>query len=499
MISRILALEFGNDKGLRSYKNLKKLFYIYILPSVSALLMATGIGSQKFYATESTILVVIGYNLLLAVCIQYYAQRNILSKLDTEALLKFIPEKTPQFIKLRLLLFMTKLQLPILLFTVIFLSFFIERSYFVFLLVILIPLLINLQITGAIWLRYWMNTLKRLTLQIWQVILFLGFVSFFIWFTFQSSEPVFDAIANVLMANEFHQLYQVDASYIIRGISIVTVISVVSSLFINRINFKVLIRNRNLSFEINTDKLEKLYTRVYGFGLSHIQKILFEKDVKQIMRNSKVMLVMLGITQMMYFGFMTFFFLTVPEMHDPEASIFMSRFYLVFFMGFIILYGILIMANEEYTGLKNDFDVGKSYHIDLSKNQFIDVKSRLLQAFAFPKITLIYTVFIVTLMILGEYAVAFIYLLNFLQLFVFIKAWSLWIVKTKNQMNSTKELIGYVNFGLILAFFFTLGQALSRPIEDLFLYQVLVLLILAVLYIFHRFINKDFNSIEGAN
>src|SRR5690625_6562486 len=92
MISRILALEFGNDKGLRSYKNLKKLFYIYILPNLSVLLTATGIGSQKFYDAESIILVVIGYNLLLAVCIQYYAQRNILSKLDTEALLKFIPE-----------------------------------------------------------------------------------------------------------------------------------------------------------------------------------------------------------------------------------------------------------------------------------------------------------------------------------------------------------------------------------------------------------------------
>lgn len=498
MISRILALELGNDKGLRSYKNLKKLFYIYILPNLSALLTASGIGLQRFYDAESIILLLLGYNLLLATSIQYYAQRNVLSKLNSEAMLKFIPEKTPQFIKLRLLLFVTKFQLPLLLFTVVFLSFFIERTYYKLLLLLFIPLMINIQIGAAIWIRYCMNTLKRLTLQILQVITFISFISFVSYIVFFGAGPLLEALASLLSNGEYPS-YQMTPSFILPAVLIVAWLAVVLSLTSNRLNLKILLRNRDLSFEINTNKLERMYTGVYGFGLSHLQKILFEKDVKHIMRNSKVMLVMLGLTQMIYFSIMTFFFLTIPEMHDPEASIFMSWFYLAFFMVFIIFNGILIMPNEEYTGLKNDFDVGKSYHIDLSKNQFIDVKSRILQAFVFPNITIIYTVFIVTLLILSEYTVALIYFLNYLQLFVFIRAWGLWVVKSKNQMNSTKELIGYVNFGLILAFFIILGQAFSRPIESLFLFQVLVLFMLVVLYVFHRFINRDFNSSKGAN
>lgn len=494
MISRILALELGNDKGLLSFKNLKKLFYVYIVPNFSAIILAVIFGLQRFYDPKGMILAVLGINLLVVVGVQFYAQRNVLSKLDTEALLKFIPERIPHFIKLRLLFFVIKFQLPSFIFTVTLLSFFIERNYYVLLLFILILLLINLQITGAIWLRYWMNTWRRLTLQTWQVSLFLGFISFINWFSFSAAEPVLEALENILMNREAYSLHQIDPSHISIIISIVAVISVASSLFINRINFKILMRNRDLSFALKTRNLERILVRVYGLGLSKIQKILFAKDIKQLARHSKAMLVMHGLMHLTYIGMMTFFFLDFSEIN---LEIFMSRFYLVFFLIFIIFAGVTIMPNKEYTGFKNDFDVAKSYHIHLSKSQLVHVKTRLLQAIVFPKLTIIYAGFIITLLILDEYTLSLIYFINYWQLLVFVKAWSLWIVKSANQMNHPSELISYINFGLILAFFILFGQALSRPIESLFIFQGLVLLMLIVLYCFHLFINKEFEKYKS--
>ena len=494
MISRILALELGNDKGLYSFKNLKKLFYMYIVPNLSVVISAVIFGLQRFYDPKGMILAVLGINLLVAVGVQFYAQRNVLSKLNTEALLKFIPEKTAQFIKTRLLFFVIKFQLPIFIFTITFLSFFIEGIYFGLLLFILILLLINLQISGAIWIRYWTNTWRRLTLQTWQVILFLGFISFISWFSFSAAEPVLESLENILMNREAYSLYQIDPSHISIIISIVAVISVASSLFINRINFKILMRNRDLSFELKTRNLERILVRIYGFGLSKIQKILFEKDIKHLIRHSKVTLVMHGLMHLIYIGMMTFFFLDFSEIN---LEIFMSRFYFVYFLIFIIFNGFILMPNKEYTGFENDLDVAKSYHINISKSQLVHVKTRLLQAIVFPKLTIIYAGFVITLLILGEYTVSLIYFINYWQLLIFVKAWSLWVVKSANQMNHPSELISYINFGLILAFFILLGQALSRPIESLFIFQGLVLLMLIVLYCFHLFINKDFKKFKS--
>ncbi|MFB1052269.1 hypothetical protein [Paraliobacillus sp. JSM ZJ581] len=129
MLNRILTLELGNDIGLRSLKNLRKLFLLYGFPNINAFLMATVIGVQRFYEVKSIILLVLGLNIFVTITVQYIAQRNILSNLEKEALIKFIPTKIPQFIKVRLFLFIMKLYFPILLFSTVLLSFFIEENY----------------------------------------------------------------------------------------------------------------------------------------------------------------------------------------------------------------------------------------------------------------------------------------------------------------------------------------------------------------------------------
>jgi len=205
-----------------------------------------------------------------------------------------------------------------------------------------------------------MNTLKRLTLQILQVVVFISFVSYVSYLVFFGTEPLLETLGALLSNAEFPS-YQMNTALIFPVVLNVVVLSVVLSLTSHRLDLNILLRNRDLNFEINTNQLERMYTKIYGFGLSHLQKILFEKDIKQIMSRSMVMLVLLTLTQLIYFGIMIFFFLTIPEIHDPEASIFMSKFYFVYFLVFIILHGILIMPNEEYTGLKNDLDVVKTH------------------------------------------------------------------------------------------------------------------------------------------
>ena len=49
MFNQILTLELGNNRGLRSSRNIKKLLYTYIVPNFSVITVASVLGAQKFY------------------------------------------------------------------------------------------------------------------------------------------------------------------------------------------------------------------------------------------------------------------------------------------------------------------------------------------------------------------------------------------------------------------------------------------------------------------
>lgn len=78
------------------------------------------------------------------------------------------------------------------------------------------------------------------------------------------------------------------------------------------INIKLLIHNRDLSFNLPTASLERLHEVMYCFGLTRTQKLLFRKDIQYMFRNSKVMISLIGLVHIINLGMLTFLYLDIP-------------------------------------------------------------------------------------------------------------------------------------------------------------------------------------------
>lgn len=180
MINQILILELGNNKGLRSIKNIIKLLYTYIIPNILVIIAATTISTLTFYDPKQMLKFIVGFNVLITIIIQYVAQRGLFKSLEKEALLKFIPIKVSIFIKIRLFFLVSKFYFPILLFSCVFASYFIRGNYCVFITMFLLLFvsLFYFQIYLAMIIRYCVNTIHQLVLHFLQIGLFLIFITY---------------------------------------------------------------------------------------------------------------------------------------------------------------------------------------------------------------------------------------------------------------------------------------------------------------------------------
>src|SRR5690625_635494 len=497
MLNRLLALELGNNEGLRSSKNIKKLLYMYIIPNISAITLAIAIGTQRFYDPKQMLIFLLNINLFIIIIIQYSAQRGLFRKLDKEALLKLMPTKISAFIKMRLFFLMAKFYFPILLFSIVLTGHFIQDQRFVYILLacLLIILIIPTQIYLAMIIRYYTNTIKKSSLQVLQVILFLAFVGYLCFFMMTSIVGFILPVSEDYLNAVGYPILNINLFPIFIILLIIALISIVLFSITKRIHIKLLIHNRNLSFNLPTAKLERLHEAIYGFGMSHTQKLLFRKDIQYMFRNSKVMIALIGLVHIINLSMLIFLFLDLPGM--IEDKLFISKFYLAVVFVLIFGMGILSTSFKDSLDLDNDFNVLKSYHIELSKQELITTKTRVLRAFVFPKLTLMYTILIMTMLILTQFTVALMLLFNYFQCFLCLKTFELIRVKTVNQMNSESSIMHGINFLLILLTINMFFHLLHSSIENAVLYQILFLGSLIILYCFHVFIFKNKKFTEG--
>lgn len=499
MLNRLLALELGNNEGLRSSKNIKKLFYMYILPNISAITMAIAIGAQKFYDPKQMLLFLLNFNLFIMIIIQYSAQRGLFKKLDKEALLKFMPTKISVFVKMRLFFLMAKYYFPILLFSVVLTGHFVQDNRFVYILLalLLVIFVIVFQIYLAMIIRYCTNALKKPILQVLQIIIFLAFVVYLVFFMMVSLLGfIFPTSEDYLNAVEY-PLFKMDLFPIFIILLILALISIVFRSITKRINIKLLIHNRNISFNLPTTSLERVHGVIYGFGMSRTQKLLFRKDIQYMFRNSKVVIILVGLVHAINLGMLTFLYLDIPGV--MEDGLFFTKFYLVIVIGAIVGMGILSSGFKDILDLENDHNVVKSYHVELSKTKLITTKTRILRAFIFPKLTLMYTILIITMLMLAQYTIVLMLLFNYFQCLLCMKTLKLIRVKAVNQMNSESSILHGISFLLILLSINMFVQLLHSPIENALLYQVLFLGSLIILYCFHLFIFKNKKVTEGVS
>lgn len=490
MLERILILELGNKKGLKSPRNLFKILYTFIVPNIVVILMATVLGSQKFYEPKQMLLLVLGWNIFITIVLQYIAQRNIFASLEKEVLLKFTPTKTEMYIKMRLSFLMMKFYFPVLLFTVILISYLIQANTFILFItmILLMIFMINLQVYLAIMIRYYVNMLKPLYLQIGQISFFLIFVTFTGILYMFSGIYFLETMENMLN-DTLYTSFNIHPLNFFRFMVAIVVLSIIFMFIVRKLNFNLLIWNRNISLHIHTNALERIHKKIYGVGLSDLQRLMFAKEIKHIFRNSKVFISLIGLMHLISLGFLVFFFIGISEIKD--MGVFISKLYLGFILGQIILTGILSSGLKDILNLENDVHVVKNYHIDLPIAKMIKVKTKILRAFVFPKLTLMYAILIITVMIMNEYQLAFIFLLNYFICFLLRNTLERWRVKETNRMNSDHQLLSFINLGLILLFSYSLLHLFNSFDEHVVTYQLFSLGAMLVLYWFHLLVFKN--------
>ncbi|MCZ0702786.1 hypothetical protein J2T56_003072 [Natronobacillus azotifigens] len=487
MLNRVLTMELGNDKGLRSTRNLLKLFYTFILPNITAIQFAYVIHSIPFIDHKLMLIFVLYLNLLVITIIQYSAQKKIFSSLEKEVLLKFIPNKTKLFIKYRLFFLIIKFNLPMLLFSSFYFETFIRAHTLLFTVFALFSILVIMifQMYLAIIIRYWTNTMRAVYLQGLQILIFLLFVVLLSGVSF--TPVLFLAMLDRYWGETISTLFYINALPIIITVALLAFISISLIILAKQINMRVLVLNRNLSFNLNTATLEKIQAKVYGLDLSRLQKLLFVKDIKYVFRNSKVQITLMGVYHLILLFSIIFFFLDISE---NEMGIFMAKFYLALTIGQLILSYILGVSFNDVLDFKNDLSVVGNYHIKLSETNLIREKIKILRAFVFPKLTITHIIFILTLLLLNQYMLALVYLLNYLICFWGRKALELFRVKTANQLNSERGFLEFVNFIIIMVIAFLLMQLLNSSDDNIYFFQLLSLGSVLILYFYHLFVFK---------
>lgn len=488
MLNHVLAMELGNGKGLRSPRNLLRLFYILIIPNITAIQFAYIIHSIPFIDHKLMLIFVLYLNLLVITIIQYSAQKKIFSSLEKEVLLKFIPNKTKLFIKYRLFFLIIKFNLPMLLFSSFYFETFIRAHTLLFTVFALFSILVIMifQMYLAIIIRYWTNTMRAVYLQGLQILIFLLFVVLLSGVSF--TPVLFLAMLDRYWGETISTLFYINALPIIITVALLAFISISLIILAKQINMRVLVLNRNLSFNLNTAALEKIQAKVYGLGLSRLQKLLFIKDIKNIFRNSKAQITLMGFYHLILLFFITFFYLDISEIN--EMGIFMAKFYLGLTIGQLIFIFILSGGFNEFIDFENDLNVVKNYHIKLSEANLIREKIKILRAFVFPKLTITHIIFILTLLLLNQYMLVLVYLLNYLICFWGRKTLELFRVKTANQLNSERGFLEFVNFIILMVIAFLLMQLLNSSDDNIYFFQLLSLGSVLILYFYHLFVFK---------
>lgn len=497
MMDLMLVLELGNGKGIKSIKNIFKLFYMFVLPNIAAISTATILGGATFYHPREMLIFVLGLQLFITIIIQYMIQKNILRHLRNEVILNFVPKKILSFIKQRLLFFIIKFYVPFLLFNFVFLGYYIKNNHHMFILVafISIIMIIYFQIYLAMIIRYCTNTIKPKLLHILQVSFLFICIAFFLFYVMVSGVFILETLEGYVNKVVF-ELFYINPLFISIPMVTLSVISIVLIYWIKKINTNVLIYNRKASFRPSTIWLEQFYEKIYGFGLSKLQRLLFAKDIKYILRNNKVLIIVFGIYHTVNLTFLiVFFLLSLKEV--TELGLFIPKLYLGWMLGLLVFVAILSAGYKEILEIGNDRKVLKSYHIRLPEIKVIQEKTKVLRAFVFPKITAVFFLFIVTLLIMQLYTLAMIFVLNYVLTFICRKTLELWRVKKTNYQPKNNYVFDIVNFLLMMVSIYILLQLFNSQADNIFLFQTLLLIAISLLYCFHLFTLKHIINHKG--
>lgn len=501
-------LVFNGGDSKSKFKKVQNFLTTYILPTMVVIIFPNIIGIDIKYNIKYTLINLIIINLLYSSVIHVYIQKNTFLNLKKDVIIKFIPDRINDYIILRVYMIFIKAYLPIITASILIFKDVVSNSDLIFyigsLLIIISIICINVVI--AIFYKYFFNTLKEIHLKIGNFFVFVYISSIFLFGS--GVTPIW------YLENRFHDINSAgiitseieikDLELLI--ISLVLALSLVLSKFTKdflKLKGRVLILERVLSINANKNKIrnktESFLEKVYSINLSNIERRIFSKDIKLVIRENKYSLLFIILLQVINIGSVLFFYFA-EKIQTIELSIISCKLFTgMVIMQILIASFIAKTTLEKNVNIENDFQVLKNYNIKFRKKSLIKVKTKVLSAIVFPKIISVFCIIILSSLIinLSSY-LALIYLLAMIQLIFIKETMELWQVKSINKLNNNSTIIETVNifavFGAIMAFIsvFKITES-GAYIKG----QLVLIVITAIIYMYNLLINNRKDKYGG--
>lgn len=496
-------LVFDGYDNKSKIKKFTKFICSYILPTIIAIMLSDKalFGIQYNFSAGVTNIIV--FNLLYSSIVHLYIQKSLFNSLEKDVIIKFVPNKLNIYIILRVLTIFIKIYMPAITLSILSFKDSIINSNYIFYIysVMLIISGIFFNVIIAIFYRYLLTVANK---RIYKVINFISFIyisSLFVYQSFIAPIRYFENIDRHLK-NDYIAIDKIHITFF--QIILIITIFIISIIGIKSLNSFLKIRGRNLIFikNANVDKksnkvtklIESYCEKVYSFYFSNIEKSIFMKDIKEIIRENKYILLFMCLVHVINSGSSLFFFFADSSINSVEIAIISNK--LLFSLSVFQIAISYFCGRASFTNninIDTDYEVLKNYNIRITMDGVIKVKTRVLSAIVFPKVLSIFSIIIISsLIIYSNTYLALIYFIAMIQLLFLKEIIMLWIVKSINKFNNNKKIIEILNTILISSTFGILVYVYFSTEKIEFLYgQLMLLVILIGLYLFNLFINKE--------
>ena len=448
MISLLFKIEAKKNKNLIDYLKSCSKFIIFTTIIYIALLKLNIIGnfktSLKIYTTLNVIIISVTH---------YSIQKTFFPRIRKDVIISFLPEKSYDYIKGRLLLVLLKWNMPFMIPSILHMKNFFLNYNFTFFISIILFLIswVILNYLIAIYIRYMINNLKGIKKNIFDGILFLIYVIIII---------LPNALMyNILAKDEFNSvnnnLIKINNFFIL----ILTLMLLMFILFLkctnryfqNRIRFIIenkatqkikKIDNNNILYKILKSILD-----IFSINLTNMTKQIFIKDIKNFFRNNKITFLFIMLYQLFTTSFLLYiYYESIPNnLFDIINVIFLLQILIVA----VVLMPAFLFSNFALRNLfkiDEDLNLLKNYHIKINNNIIIKSKIRLVTVIMYTHVFIFY--FIAFITVFNIYACIGI-VLSFISNLIIINLINLHIIRHLNNENNQTIFVNIVNIVLL--------------------------------------------------
>lgn len=454
MVKLWLMLELGNYKN--RVKGYLGIIGIYILPTLLIALLEYFKSPSLILSSKGIIVSLVISNLAIISITHYLIHKFFFKKLENDVLIKFLPDKINEYIKVRLLMLLIKWNLPFIVSSILSFKKILKVSNAVFLigtvLFVISWFIINFLI--AIYTRYILNVLRGKTEKLVKVILFLICIILIMVLPQYSVLVLLKELSlgiknginiNYINVNIFHII----ALLLIFATSMFILKVSDNSSF--KINIRKIVINKSVNIKFKKNKksvryFSKLIKIILG-NLPDLEREILIKDLKDFVRDNKITLYSVIFLQLFINLFMLYIYKNIEVKNIlGSVELFVSLNVVLFiFMGIMYLF-MGRLSLKDNLEIDKDMEILTRYNIYVTKSNLISIKRKLANICLFYPMFMFYPIaFIININIWSWYGIV----LSIIPIIIIKKLLSLSLIRKVNKENSTSVLLKIVNMILV--------------------------------------------------